>query len=198
MTLAKFLNAYMTLEKEIRAVNPQWSVFDYESAMTSTAEQEKLKLCRITRNYVQHNPDGKRFVDPSDEMTAFLEREAALIHNSRDLVKKHIYRAPTVDSKTSIRGAMDVAVKTKTPEYILAVEKGLITGYITPVQILTAYKKASRVTEKLFEHIKPSAVRKLSPDYAKPTDAYIDYVTKDVVIVTSDGTEKGLYAGVIK
>lgn len=198
MTLSKFLEAYKELEQEVRAVNPTWSVYDYELSITDSYRLEKMKICRLTRNYVQHNPDGMKFVDVTDAMINFLKRETAMLHNSRDLVKQHIYKAPFIEPKVSIKDAMDVAIKTKVPEIIPVVDGGLIQGYITPTQILVAYKKSPRITGKVLEYTKALPLSKLDVDYAKPTDPYIDYVTKNTVIVTSDGTKDGLYVGFLK
>ena len=48
----KFLDAFKNLENELRADNT--TVLDYENSLKDSNMQEKLKLCRITRNYLSH------------------------------------------------------------------------------------------------------------------------------------------------
>lgn len=196
-TINKFLTAYKELESEIRSSDPNDSVYDYENRLDDVDKQEKLKLCRITRNYIQHHSD--KFADVSDTMVQFLERETALLHSKSDLVKKHIYRAEPITEKTSIKDAILLGANSKI-DYIPIVNKGIFLGVVPLKAILLAYKKESTLSRKIMSLISSSSVKKIMADweYAKPTDKYLDYVTKPKVIVTDDGTEHGLYVGVLR
>ena len=198
-TVSKFLNAYKALETEIRALNPNDSIYDYENRLmeSDSAKAEKLKVCRINRNFIQHNADGEKFVGQiSDKWISFLEQEANAIHSQNDLMKKHIYKAVAITPKTSIKEAIPIVVATKL-DVVPVVENGKFLGVITPKQILGAYMKASGTTKKVMEYITKKSMDNVTVEYsfAKPTDRYIDYVSKDKVIVTSDGTSEGLYIG---
>lgn len=196
-TINKFLTAYKELETEIRSADPNDSVYDYENRLEDADKQEKLKLCRITRNYIQHHSD--KFAEVSDTMVQFLEKETNLLHSKSDLVKKHIYRAEPITEKTTIKDAILLGATSKI-DYIPIVNKGVFLGAIPLKAILLAYKKESTLSKKIIGLISSVSIKKNMTDweYAKPTDKYLDYVTKQKVIVTDDGTEHGLYVGVLK
>lgn len=196
-TINKFLVAYKELETEIRSANPNDSVYDYENRLEDADKQEKLKLCRITRNYIQHHSD--KFAEVSDTMVQFLEKETNLLHSKSDLVKKHIYRAEPITEKTTIKDAILLGATSKI-DYIPIVNKGVFLGVVPLKAILVAYKKESTLSKKIIGLISSTSIKKVMTDweYAKPTDKYLDYVTKQKVIVTDDGTEHGLYVGVLK
>lgn len=196
-TINKFLTAYKELETEIRSADPNDSVYDYENCLEDADKQEKLKLCRITRNYIQHHSD--KFAEVSDTMVQFLEKETNLLRSKSDLVKKHIYRAEPITEKTTIKDAILLGATSKI-DYIPIVNKGVFLGAIPLKAILLAYKKESTLSKKIIGLISSASIKKIMTDweYAKPTDKYLDYVTKQKVIVTDDGTEHGLYVGVLK
>lgn len=202
-TVAKFLASYKNLETEIRTLNPNDSIYDYENRLSETdpAKAEKLKVCRINRNFIQHNTDGEKFVGViSDKWIEFLDNEANAIHSRNDLVKKHIYKATAIDEKTTINDAMDIVVKSKIDVVPVVGKKSVFIGTITPMQILVAYKKAGNIRRKILDFIPSKSIEKTKINYyyAKPTDRYVDYAPKMPVIITSDGKEDGTYIGVLK
>lgn len=196
-TINKFLTAYKELETEIRSADPNDSVYDYENRLEDADKQEKLKLCRITRNYIQHHSD--KFAEVSDTMVQFLEKETNLLHSKSDLVKKHIYRAEPITEKTTIKEAILLGATSKI-DYIPVVNKGMFLGMIPLKAVLLAYKKESTLSKKIMCLIPSASIKKIMSDweYGKPTDKYLDYATKPKVVVTDDGTEHGLYVGVLK
>ena len=202
-TINKFLEAYKKLETEIRLLNPNDTIYDYENRLSEKdpSKAEKLKVCRINRNFIQHNADGDKFVgEVSDKWILFLEQEANAIHARNDLVKKHIYRAETIDEKTTISEAIDIVTKSKIDVIPVIYEKNKFLGVVTPKHILVAYKKSGSVRKKVFDIIPIKNVCKTKKDYVftSPTARYLDYMAKTKCIVTSDGTENGTYIGFLK
>lgn len=202
-TVAKFLEAYKKLETEIRLLNPNDTVYDYENRLLESdpSKAEKLKVCRINRNFIQHNTDGDKFVKiVSDRWIDFLEQEANAKHSKNDLVKKHIYKAIAINEKTNINDAIEIVVKSKIDVIPVVDKKNLFLGVITPQQVLIAYKKAGNTRRKILELLSIKNIEKTVDNYvfAKPTDRYLDYVPKGDVIITSDGTNNGIYVGVLK
>lgn len=202
-TVTKFLETYKKLEAEIRLLNPNDTVYDYENRLLESdpAKAEKLKVCRINRNFIQHNADGSEFMRlVSDKWISFLEQEANAIHSKNDLVKKHIYKATPINEKTSINDAIEIVVKSKIDVIPVIDNNSTFLGTITPRQVMYAYKKAGNARRKILEFLPIKNIKKEVEGYmfTKPTDRYLDYAPKYNVIVTSDGTNKGTYVGVLK
>jgi len=72
VNMNQFLQEYKQLEGYAKAAGYD-SVLDIEQQMTDQEEQEKLKLCRITRNYIVHHADGTEFAAVSDGMISFIQ-----------------------------------------------------------------------------------------------------------------------------
>lgn len=72
-----FIRAYKMLEKAAGNISEltEPTVFMYES--TLCRYPDKLKLCRMVRNYIQHNEDYADFVAVTPAMITFLAHETA-------------------------------------------------------------------------------------------------------------------------
>ena len=66
-----FLQEYKQLETYAQAAGYN-SVLDLEQTLQDQEKQDKLKLCRIVRNYISHHADGEVFAAVSDEMITFI------------------------------------------------------------------------------------------------------------------------------
>ena len=71
----EFLNLYKSIESAIPKMkdassdaNVRW----YEETITDAEKRNKLYLCRITRNYIQHNVDFSTFINISPGILSFL------------------------------------------------------------------------------------------------------------------------------
>ena len=69
--ITNFLQEYKQLEIYVQAAGYN-SVLDLEQTLSDRETQEKLKLCRIIRNYISHHADGEIFAAVSDEMITFI------------------------------------------------------------------------------------------------------------------------------
>lgn len=92
--LSKFLDAYKALETAIRNNSSLLgrlpfvgencvgiaSVRDLEDAVTDEDLRDKLRLCRMVRNYAQHHDDASSFVGISDGMLSFVQSMAKTIN----------------------------------------------------------------------------------------------------------------------
>ena len=72
----EFLTIYKNLESSIQKMknapidaNVRW----LEETMSDSEKRNKLYICRITRNYIQHNSDFQLFINISDGMIEFLK-----------------------------------------------------------------------------------------------------------------------------
>ena len=99
--LAAFLEQYKRMEQavnnstslsKISWIDPHKAssvrtIYDLESASLDADILEKLKLCRIVRNYAQHNPGAQSFVAATQEMVDFVSEVALEIESIGGTVK---------------------------------------------------------------------------------------------------------------
>lgn len=178
----KFLEAYRGLENELRYENK--SVLDYENKIKDSNTQEKLKLCRICRNYMAHQDTN--FVSASKDMIAFIENLTKEIRLSGDIVKNHVKKAKTAYSTDSIKNIIPLCAKNKVP--IVDKKSGQVL-YIAD---------ADFIVKQLAKNNKKLDLPKKLPKYK-----YIDKEERidklsGLYIVTSDGTSTGKYIGILE
>lgn len=146
----KFLDEYKNLESAIRLINSEASVFDYEKTLDSKT-QEKLKVCRILRNHVQHNVGGDEFVYVTEEQIHFLESLTSGIlirfSSSADLTDK----TKTVKlSDTLLQASRKFSEQNELP----LLDKTKLVGCISAQQVLNLISKTKELNSKLEDIIK--------------------------------------------
>lgn len=121
----EFVNAYKNFETTLRNTDPEafdvmknkldverfmngdFSVLSFENALTDIDTQQKVKLIRITRNYIQHHNDGDSFAAVSEPEIAFLNALSKEIQsgckNAGDIAVKALYSRGEVDTPIRIR-----------------------------------------------------------------------------------------------
>lgn len=83
----KYLEVYRRFESVLKADGKYFTVKDYEDALESDkSKQNKLRMCRMIRNYIEH--ENQTFLEATDEMIDFLEKETISIDESETPVKK--------------------------------------------------------------------------------------------------------------
>lgn len=97
-----FLTTYKALEKEL---TDMWlSIKDYEDRLVNdgnTDAADKLRLCRMIRNYLSHHADGDELVTVNNNLSAFIKGLIIMINNTK-LKAKDSY-VPVSRSKRLIR-----------------------------------------------------------------------------------------------
>ncbi len=97
-----FLTTYKTLEKELTDMG--LSIKDYEDRLVNdgnTDAADKLRLCRMIRNYLSHHADGDELVTVNNNLSAFIKGLIIMINNTK-LKAKDSY-VPVSRSKRLIR-----------------------------------------------------------------------------------------------
>lgn len=80
----EFLSVYKVLEQILSSRN--MTVLDYESVLSSD-DADKLKTCRIMRNYAAHHSDGDSFLCFSEEQLSFVGQLISRIKSSERTVE---------------------------------------------------------------------------------------------------------------
>lgn len=97
-----FLTTYKALEKELTDMG--LSIKDYEDRLVNdgnTDATDKLRLCRMIRNYLSHHADGDELVTVNNNLSAFIKGLIIIINNTK-LKAKDSY-VPVSRSKRLIR-----------------------------------------------------------------------------------------------
>ena len=100
MVNEKFLDAFRALDTELKDQGS--TVLEYENSLKDgSIEKEKLKVCRIMRNYMAHN--DTTFLTASNEQIKFLEAETEEVLKRAHLVKDEMKRVKTLKATASIK-----------------------------------------------------------------------------------------------
>lgn len=188
VNIKKFLEAYKELETELKyhiSNNTNNVVLEYENELSakSSTDAERLKVCRIMRNYMAHN--DVKFLTPSlsqiEFLTSLTKQLQRLSKTAKDIAKK----IPVQNSKVSIKDLIIlldkhtiVPVEYKDTLYII--DKNIIIS-----QLANGYKKLN------FDNIK-------KPLYYEIIDSYLkaDCIDNDTIYVVRDA-KKDKYVGII-
>lgn len=148
-----FLATYKALEKEL--TDTGLSIKDYEDRLINngnTDAADKLRLCRMIRNYLSHHADGDELVTVNNSLSAFIKGLIIMINNTK-LKAKDSY-VPVSRSKRLIRkpeSVRDIIDEfNKHPkENILYVISGdnKILGQINSTDVLTVLYSISRLSD---------------------------------------------------
>ena len=175
----KFLDSYKALETELRLYENK-TVLDYENELTGTF-QEKLKSCRIMRNYMSHNDTS--FLQASNEQIKFLNDVIIEIRKKAHTVKDEFKKSKLLKPTTSIKEVIQnvnkfgyAVIKSKQGYFI--VDSGLL------IYNLAKNNKKIEIPKKL-------------PKVKFTAKTVRLQMLDGLYIVTSDGTVNGQYLGII-
>lgn len=148
-----FLTTYKALEKELTDMG--LSIKDYEDRLVNdgnTDAADKLRLCRMIRNYLSHHADGDELVTVNNKLSAFIKGLIIMINNTK-LKAKDSY-VPVSRSKRLIRkpeSVRDIIDEfNKHPKenilYVISYDNKLL-GQINSTDVLTVLYSISRLSD---------------------------------------------------
>lgn len=114
MELKDLLEKYKELEQILRNKEKQigdGSVLSYENTLNQD-DLEKLKVCRIIRNYCQHHADYSKFMS-IDGMTSFLDKQIKEIEKQESLVKDIMNKTKAPTLKDTFEDIIKYLIKTE-------------------------------------------------------------------------------------
>lgn len=207
-----FFAAYRGLETTLRCLQPNATVFDYENKLLTSgnsndaARGDKLKVCRILRNYAQHNADGPAFVAASPAMIQFLDSESERLSEALDTVRKHrVMPSNIITAKTKISEASELFAKTGSEclPYAEAADKP-ISAILHRDDLIAAIAAGARLSAKFYaslpsKNVKAAVSRFDNAAYTTLNTLYSDVSENNqCVLITSSGAADGRYAGIVK
>ena len=186
----EYLEKYKKLEELLKQSqeNPD-SIFELETSYNNSKEGEKLKLCRLVRNYLQHNTDV--FIEPTEEMIKFLDSEIFEIGSKFLRVKDQYTRAKAISEDLTFKEAI---LLLNTKNFLPVVNKdNLVIGTFNDAVIRKSIKN-----NKLNNKIKTN---KDLLDGVLPFVSMNDSI-KDIqsgsYIVTLNGNKSEKYKGILE
>lgn len=197
----KFIETYKELESAVR--NEFESVRAYEESLPDE-DAKKLQICRIIRNYIQHNADYEKFISISSDMQSFLESHVYKLRCLNGILKDAMLSVAKYgclfDETESVVNAAGILAKKKRDSGIVIDKKGEIIGVLTKSLIsdLTGEKAitASTKISKIVSRLDTDYTLKFYPA-TTPMDVVIHDVESNpsviIIITNKTGTIVGFY-----
>ena len=163
------------------------TVYDLENHSTQEM-MNKLRVCRVLRNYAQHNADAEEFLAISDKEVLFLDNVISAMKNTDPKLKDKMKRitCPTVSDPVS--SVLGLLLQKKIPYCPVTDTDGILKFVVSEHDIcvwlnsgITLKTKLSKVPETKNNFLTGST-----------TDSYLDFVEKNgdnLMIVVKDGNE---------
>ena len=189
----EFLKEYKTLEENVRYLHNK-TVYEYETGLDPEL-MERLKVCRLLRNYITHQNDAETFVCISQEQIAFLNNLNNELEKRYKHIKDKITKLNPITAKYTLQ---DVALRLEKSEYVPVVnENQEIVGVFNNELLVYYISQGVKPTNKVKAYIEDKKMSKSKKDYyfAKETDRLGMYHPKNKIIVI-DADKK--YLGIVK
>ena len=197
----KFIETYKELESAVR--NEFENVRAYEESLPDE-DAKKLQICRIIRNYIQHNADYEKFISISPDMQSFLESQVYKVRCLNGVLKDAMLSVAKYgclfDDTESVVNAASILAKKKRNSGIVVDKKGEVIGMLSKSLISDLIgEKAIAVNTKINK-----ISSRLDTDYTLkfyPATTPMDVVCRDiesnpsliVIITNKTGAITGFY-----
>ena len=193
--IQEYLEVYKELEGALRNHQNEIRVLDYEKTLPPN-EEEKLRICRQVRNYIQHHDNSENFIAISPGMIEFLETVIENVTGEKRIVKDKLYRLTPITDANKLSEILNRFVKSDR-EWLPATDKnGMYIGCINRKEMLRL----------LSCHTPGTILKKCEPVFKKDVrllkkeDPIADLAEQkpDCVVVEAKEKSKIKYVGVVK
>lgn len=194
----KFLTQYKRLEEVLRDSDKPMSVLDYENSIMTAAsdDYDRLKVCRIMRNYMQHHADS--FLDATSYMTDFVSHTADVIASKKQQAKDIMVRQKSLTMSSSVKDAVSAVSRSKFGIAAVTAKDNTLIGILDSDILLSAIAKKQSLAGKLSALFTEDDLKKLTKrqyiGVTEPDKPAEDVYVKDFehVIVIKDCIYKGI------
>lgn len=206
-----FINEYNKLENLLcqldeapSDVNMRW----LEDTLTDNKNRSKLYLCRITRNYIQHNTDYDTFVAVTDEMIEFLRDLYKIVYSKLLTVNERMIplnKCIIKEINDNIYETVNI-MNSKDYDFVPIIENGKVKGIFSKSTISNLFTDDKINKKSTFKDIneKLLKINKEKICFIKTESLLNDVLCLfksneklELCIVTSTGTNKGNILGII-
>lgn len=123
-----FIEKYKELEKLLTV-----SVREYEDTL-SEEDAQKMRICRLLRNYIQHNADYEKVISIAPGLQAYLDSVVDNLHKQNGILKEHMVSAAKygfVSETDAVADAAAIMNKKKRKSNIVLNKNGEYLGILT-------------------------------------------------------------------
>lgn len=151
---AQFLEQYKSLEAVLRSIlSPDMTVLRYED---QSSNPEKLRMCRLVRNFLQHTPDAAGFIVPTDEMRRLLKQETVLVAAQAEKAKDLSYRPAPIKLTYTWQYAFRLFAKSGADWLPVVDDKSQLIGVLTKDALFAAFGSGKDITATLVQNCYPA------------------------------------------
>lgn len=152
-----FISEYNKLETILcklpnasQEANMRW----LEDSLTDMKTKSKLHQCRVLRNYIQHNPDYRDFINISPNMIVFLQDMYKDVLNKLNTVEIIMIPNKKIQMKLqtdNINDAINIMIN-KNIDYIPIINNDVVIGILSKDEVLKLYfnneiKKTTKIKD---------------------------------------------------
>ena len=194
----RYLDLFRTYETAVRNKGFE-SAKEYEDSVTDVDVQDKLRFCRVVRNYLAHGKDAGRFVAPTADMTKFIEDTVYILDEGELPVgKKIIPLSKCICETNTITEALTFMQKNKTSAIPVFTKDGKVKGLFSYEDFARFFisndVKVSKTTKLASLPIKVAKGKVVEIDKKESVrTAFSLYQGGKVVIVTENKNACGIY-----
>ncbi len=181
-----FLKSYKKLEEVLTKEGK--TIYEFEQELDQTAGK-KLQLCRLTRNFLQHENDI--FITPTVEMISFIDAQVLSLESKYLHVKDKMTRQTALLWTEKMKDAAAKLPKKITGIPVIDPDKNFF-GLLVPESVITSISEG-----KFGKSLKSQLEYLIKPNGILKPDMLLENIHSGIYVVTSDGTESGKYRGVL-
>ena len=209
--LNEFLEEYRRLEQLLKQIDklPD-TVLDLESILESE-DSERLKVCRILRNYSAHHADAKKFINVADGTLSFMRGLNDKLEAKYLSIKSSLVKAPAVKDTVNIKAALIQLAKNrkyfeksnKVPCLIVMDKTGKPTAQLTADLLAQALELGNyELTTKLSSILASKSAKaktfiKEAKSFTLVESSVLKYSDKMLTETTVVVDKKGKYTGLV-
>ena len=212
-----YISKYNNIETKLCKLNnapADANIKWFEDSLEDVKIKNKLYLCRIIRNYIQHNTDYKEFITITDEMLKFLDSIDFMVSSKLNTAENIMVPLKKIKYGKIEDNIQDVVkiMSSKNFDFIPIIDNDYkLTGIFSVTSILTlisseGLKKTSKFKDldsKKYLGINKDTVKFIGKEVLVEDIYKIFFNSKNnknqtkLIIVTSTGNSKGNVLGII-